>query len=110
MRPLIGHNNPPKDRKVNYKSISINKHVYKELEEIARKVCDQKNCFLLLDGKAPIEKISIPYAIELLANDRTRMDRIYDTQDNGRNIWEQTAKKLLRAYNSKKGLGKKNEK
>jgi hypothetical protein len=110
MRSLIGHNNPPKDRKVNYKSISVNKFVYKELEEIAQRVCDQTNCFLLLDGKAPIEKISIPYAIELLANDRTRMDRIFDTQDNGRNIWEQTAKKLLRTYNSKKGLGTKHAK
>ena len=110
MKSLIGHNQPPKDRKANWKSVSINIVIYNELLKIAQRVCDQKNCFLLLDGKAPIEKVSIPYAIELLANDRTRMDRIFDTQDNGRNIWEQTAKKLLRTYNSKKGLGKKNEK
>jgi len=115
MNSLIGHNKPPKDRKVNYKSISIHKLVYQELKAIAQRVCDQQNCFLLLEGKAPLEKISIPYAIELLANERTMMDRHFDTQDNGRNIWEQTAKKLLRRYNSKsyrkkKGLRKKNEK
>jgi len=50
-----------------------------------------------------------------LANERTMHDNHFDTQDNGRNIWEQTAKKLLRRYNSKsyrkkKGLRKKNEK
>jgi len=27
-----------------------------------------------------------------------------EIQDNGRNIWEQTYKKLLRTYNSKGGL------
>ena len=111
MKTFFGHNQPPKDRKVNYKSISINKYVYKELEQIAQRICDHQNIYLLLDGKPPIEKISIPYAIELLANERTMMDRHFDTQDNGRNIWEQTAKKLLRRYNSKsyrkkKGLGK----
>ena len=110
MKSLIGHNKPPKDRKVNYKSISIHKLVYQELKAIAQRICNQQNCFLLLEGKAPLEKISVPYAIEVLANERTMHDNHFDTQDNGRNIWEQTAKKLLRTYNSKKGLGKKNEK
>ena len=104
MKSLIGHNQPPKDRKANWKSVSINIVIYNELLKIAQRVCDQKNCFLLLDGKAPIEKVSIPYAIELLAHDRTMMDQHFDTQDNGRNIWEQTAKQLLRTYNSKGGL------
>jgi len=104
MKSLIGHNQPPKDRKANWKSVSINIVIYNELLKIAQRVCDQKNCFLLLDGKAPIEKVSIPYAIELLAHDRTMMDQHFDTQDNGRNIWEQTAKRLLRSYNSKRGL------
>jgi len=31
MKSLIGHNKPPKDRKVNYKSISIHKLVYQEI-------------------------------------------------------------------------------
>ena len=104
MKSLIGHNQPPKDRKANWKSISINLVVYNELLKIAQRVTDQKNCFLLLDGKAPIKKVSIPYAIELLAHERTMMDQHFDTQDNGRNIWEQTAKRLLRSYNSKRGL------
>jgi hypothetical protein len=110
MKSLIGHNQPPKDRKADWKSISVKKTVWKELTEIAQRICDQQNCFLLLDGKAPVEKVSIPYAIELLANERSAMDRHFDTQDNGRNIWEQTAKKLLRTYNSKKGLGTKHAK
>jgi len=110
MKSLIGHNQPPKDRKADWKSISVKKVVWNELEEIAQRICDQQNCFLLLDGKAPVEKVSIPYAIELLANERSAMDRRFDTQDNGRNIWEQTAKKLLRTYNSKKGLGIKHAK
>jgi len=104
MKSLIGHNQPPKYRKANWKSVSINIVIYNELLKIAQRVCDQKNCFLLLDGKAPIEKVSIPNAIELLAHDRTMMDQHFDTQDNGRNIWEQTAKRLLRSYNSKRGL------
>jgi len=110
MKSLIGHNQPPKDRKADWKSISVKKVVWNELEEIAQRICDQQNCFLLLEGKAPVEKVSIPCAIELLANERSAMDRRFDTQDNGRNIWEQTAKKLLRTYNSKKGLGIKHAK
>ena len=110
MKSLIGHNQPPKDRKADWKSISIKKTVWKELQEIAQRICDQQNCFLLLDGKAPVEKVSIPYAIELLANEKSELDRHFDTQDNGRNIWEQTAKRLLRTYNSKKGLRTKHAK
>ena len=104
MKTLIGHNQPPKNRKTDWKSVSINIWVYKELLEIAQRICDQKNCFLLLDGKAPIDKVSIPYAIELLAHEKSTMDKHFDTQDNGRHIWEQTAKRLLRSYNSKRGL------
>jgi len=106
MKSLIGHNQPPKNRKKDWKSVSINIWVYKELEEIRQRLVDQKNCFLLLDGKAPIdkEKVSIPYVIELLSNEKFFMNKHFDTQDNGRNIWEQTAKRLLRKYNSKRGL------
>ena len=48
--------------------------------------------------------------IELLANERTMWNRRFDMQDNGRDIWEQTSKKLLRTYKSKKGLEIKNAK
>ena len=35
---------------------------------------------------------------------KTMLDQHFETQDNGRNIWEQTAKQLLRTYNSKGGF------
>ena len=106
----IGHNNPPKDRKKDWKSISVNKYVYADLLQIAQNICDQKNCFKLLDGEPPQEKVSIPYAIELLADQKIMDMNRYEIQDNGRNIWEQTAKRLLRTFNSKGGFKRKYEK
>ena len=47
MKSLIGHNQPPKDRKADWKSISVKKTVWKELTEIAQRICDQQNCFLV---------------------------------------------------------------
>ena len=99
----IGHNNPPKDREVKWKSISINILDYKSLLEIAQNILQKKNCFRLLDGREPLKKISIPYAISLLITDR-ELAQLIEIQDNGRNIWEQTEKRLLRSYNSKGGL------
>tara|TARA_R110000823_G_scaffold195970_1_gene327274 strand:- start:210 stop:536 length:327 start_codon:yes stop_codon:yes gene_type:complete len=99
----IGHNNPPKDREVEWKSISINIWDYKSLLEIAKNILQKKNCFRLLDGREPLKKISIPYAISLLITDR-ELAQLVEIQDNGRNIWEQTEKRLLRSYNSKGGL------
>jgi|TARA_R110002012_G_scaffold261387_2_gene443305 hypothetical protein len=110
MKSLIGHNQPPKDRKADWKSISVHKDVYKKLEQVAENMLNLKNCFLLLDGEAPIKKVSIPYAIEVLFDREIDGINRYLIQDNGRDIWEQTAKKLLRTYNSKKGLGIKNAK
>ena len=105
MNSLIGHNNPPKDRKVEWKSISLNKYVYKQLLELAERRMNINNCFGLLDGKAPQKAPSIPHIIELLVNQELYCIRRLETQDNGRNIYEQTAKKLIRSYNSKRGLG-----
>ena len=99
----IGHNNPPKDREVEWKSISINIWDYKSLLDIAKNILQKKNCFRLLDGREPLKKISIPYAISLLITDR-ELAQLVEIQDNGRNIWEQTEKRLLRSYNSKGGL------
>ena len=109
MKSLIGHNNPPKERDPNWKSISINIFDYKDLEIIAKNLLQKKNCFRLLEGKQPLKKISIPYAISVLINDKTIAMNNFEVQDNGRDIWEQTEKKLLRTYNSKGGL-KSNEK
>jgi|TARA_R100000742_G_C4273430_1_gene92983 hypothetical protein len=101
---LIGHNNPPKERKVNYKSISIHKIAYEELQRIGKHILNHKNCYLLLDGKKPLENLSIPYVIDMLTTNYY-LDHICPSiQENGRDIWEQTAKSLLRKYNSKKGL------
>jgi len=108
MKSLIGHNQPPKDRKADWKSISINKWVYADLLKIAQNICNKKNCFLVLEGKAPLEKVSIPYAIELLVNQHLFHMTMIETQDNGRNIWEQTSKKLIKTY--KKEALRKNDK
>ena len=102
----IGHNNPPKDRKIDWKSVSIDPNDYEDLKKYAENLRQKKNCFRLLNGEKPLKKISIPYAISVLITEQLHFKRILETQDNGRNIWEQTAKQLLRTYNSKKGLKK----
>ena len=104
MKSLIGHNNPPKERKVNWKSVSIDPYEYKDLQDYAENLLNKKNCFRLLEGKKPLKKISIPYAISVLITEQLMFKRVLETQDNGRNIWEQTAKQLLRTYNSKGGF------
>ena len=104
MKSLLGHNNPPKDRKVEWKSVSLNIFDYKDLQLIAENILYKKNCFRLLNGEAPLKKISIPYAISLILTDKIMAIHRLEIQDNGRNIWEQTYKKLLRTYNSKGGL------
>ena len=104
MKSLIGHNNPPKKRKVNWKSISIDPHDYKDLQEYAENLRQKKNCFRLLNGEKPLKKLSIPYAISVLITKELTFNNVFETQDNGRNIWEQTEKQLLRTYNSKGGL------
>jgi len=106
MKALIGHNNPPKDRKIEWKSISINIFDYKDLQRIAENILHKKNCFRLLNGEAPLKKVSIPYAISIIITDKIMAMNSLEIQDNGRNVWEQTYKKLLRTYNSKGGLNK----
>ena len=103
MNKMIGHNNPPKERKVNWKSISIDPYDYKDLQDYAENLLNKKNCFRLIEGRKPLKKISIPYAISVLITEQLMFKRIFETQDNARNIWEQTAKKLLRNYNTKQG-------
>jgi hypothetical protein len=104
LKSLIGHNNPPKERKVNWKSISINPYDYKDLQDYAENLLNKKNCFRLLNGEKPLKSLSIPYAISVLITQQLTFMTALETQDNGRNIWEQTAKQLLRTYNSKGGL------
>jgi|TARA_B100001057_G_C22260641_1_gene723100 hypothetical protein len=107
LKSLIGHNNPPKERKADWKSISINKWIYKDLQRIAENIRQHKNCFRLLEGLPPIEKVSIPYVIELMVTDKLVGINAFEIQDNGRNIWEQMEKRFLRTYNSKRGFNAK---
>ena len=98
----IGHNKPP--RKIGWKSVSLNKYVYKMLQEVAEQRRALRNCFTLLDGGPPGKTPSIPWVIEILVQQELFNINKLETQDNGRNIYEQTEKKLLRSYNSKGGL------
>jgi hypothetical protein len=66
MPSQIGHNNPPKDRKINYKSVSLHKITVKDLTRCAEHITYVKNCFRLLNGKKPIKQVSIPYVIEVM--------------------------------------------
>ena len=42
----IGHNKPPKDRKINHKSISINVWSYKDLERIRDYIQEKRDASL----------------------------------------------------------------
>ena len=79
------------------------------LQEVAEQKRALRNCFTLLDGGPPGKTPSIPWVIEILVQQELFNINKLETQDNGRNIYEQTEKKLLRSYNSKGGL-KLNEK
>ena len=65
MANLIGHNNPPKDRKINYKSISINKWTYAELVEIKEHIQQLRD---IHNPEMKLERVTIPMAIEILSN------------------------------------------
>jgi len=80
------------------------------LQEVAENKRSLINCFKLLDGEASQKTPSIPWVIEILVQNELYCSRKVNTQDNGRDIWEQTEKKFLRTYNSKRGFPKKNEK
>ena len=92
----IGHNNPPKDRKTDWKSISIDPYDYEDLKKYTENLRQKKNCFRLLNGEKPLKKISIPYAISVLITQQLAFQSVLETQDNGRNFWEQQKKALLR--------------
>ena len=61
---LLGHNNPPK-RKVNYKSISINKWTYAELVEIKEHIQQLRD---IHNPECKLDRVTIPMAIEILSN------------------------------------------
>ena len=47
MPSQIGHNNPPKDRKINYKSVSLHKITVKDLTRCAEHITYVKNCLII---------------------------------------------------------------
>ena len=100
----IGHNKPPKDRKIDWKSISLNKYVYKDLQKIGDYYRQVRNCFGLLNGAEPEKNKSIPWVIEMLVTEKICSIHQIEKQDNGRVIWEQMEKKFIRTYNSKRGF------
>ena len=85
---LIGHNNPPKDRKVNWKSISLNEYVYKDLKQCADYYRQLRNCFGLLNGGPPQENPSMPWVIEMLVQEKLCMINRIDRQDVRDRDWE----------------------
>ena len=100
----IGHNNPPKDRKINWKTISLNKFIFNQLKEVQEHYRQVRNVCRMIEGGAPEKNQTMPWVIEMLVQENLSMITRIDTQDNGRIIWEQMEKRLLRTYNSKKGL------
>ena len=46
----IGHNKPPKDRKVNWKTISLNQWIYKDLQEVQNHYRQRLNVFRMIEG------------------------------------------------------------
>ena len=100
----IGHNNPPKDRKINWKTISLNQWIYKDLQEVQNHYRQRLNVFRMIEGNEPRNNPSMPWVLEMLIQEKLYCIRKIETQDNGRNFYEQTEKKYLRKYNSKGGL------
>ena len=49
-----------------------------------------------MDGEAPIQYVSIPYVISMLTTNYFLDHIVPRPQENGRDIWDQMAKKLLR--------------
>ena len=100
----IGHNNPPKDRVINWKTISLNKFIFNQLKEIQEHYRQVRNVCRMIEGGAPEKNPTMPCVIEMLVQEKLYCIRKLETQDNGRNLYEQQEKRLLRKYNSKGGL------
>ena len=98
----IGHNNPPKDRKVDWKTISLNKWIYKDLQKVQEHYRQLLNVFRMVDGNPPEKNPTMPWVLEMLIQEKLHCIWKIETQDNGRNFYEQQEKKLLRKYNSSK--------
>ncbi len=61
----IGHNKPPKERKIHWKSISLNEWVYKDLVRIKDVIQKQRDA---LNPELKKQRVTIPMAIEIIAS------------------------------------------
>ena len=77
--------------------------LYEQLKELAINLRQTKNVDRIPEGKPPIKTVSIPYVIDVLVTQTIMNNNAYEIQDNGRNIYEQMEKRMLRSYYSKGG-------
>ena len=90
MNKMIGHNNPPKDREINWKSISLNIWDYKSIVQCQEHIQSIRNLYAALDGKKA-KKLSIADTIGVLTADYF-INNICPAYDGGKNVYEQTLK------------------
>ena len=100
MNKMIGHNNPPKERKTDWKSISINKWEYKSIVQCQEHIQMIRDIYAALDKK-PSRKLSIPDTISILTTDYfvNHICPAYD--DKGKNVYEQTLQQIKKESKSK---------
>ena len=98
MKTLIGHNQPPK-RKIDWKSISINKFLFKDIVEISEHIHTLNKLYAILDQKHEntVKQPSIAETIEICVN-HYQMDYIFPDYyyNNGRSVFKQTYNQLKR--------------
>ena len=86
----IGHNNPP--RKIDWKSISLNKYTYEDLEQIRDSIFIRNKLHAVLDKKhiSTVKKHSIPETIEICVQCYWLQYILPDTD----NVYQRTLKSL----------------
>ena len=92
---MIGHNNPPKDREIDWKSISINKWEYKSIVQCQEHIQIIRDIYAVLDKK-PSKKLSIPDTIGILTTEYfvNHICPAYD--EKGKNVHETLFKQIKR--------------
>tara|TARA_R110000787_G_scaffold254826_1_gene360144 strand:+ start:1768 stop:2070 length:303 start_codon:yes stop_codon:yes gene_type:complete len=100
MNKMIGHNNPPKDREINWKSISINKWEYKSIIQCQEHIQTIRDIYAALDNR-PSKKLSIPDTISILTADYfvNHICPAYDKK--GKNVYDKILKQIKRESKTK---------
>jgi len=99
MNKMIGHNNPPKDRKVNWKSISLNIWDYRSIVQCQEHIQSIREVYAALDGSKS-KKLSIADTIGILTT-KYFLDHICPAYDGTKNIYEQLGKQIKREIKQK---------